>query len=228
MKIIIQYIISISSLLIFSCESIDPIRDNPLDDEGDNYVAPVVVLLSDVAEGDTLYSSSIEFMWEGNELVTEYRYQYDTFTWSDWSGNTSAILEYLDEGEHALSIQSRYLTGDTSEIANLNFIVDAVQGPSLMFYPRRQLVNMNETVTFLIMAEEVTNLMAAEIQLEYDPSLLEIISVEQGSIFMNGQNSMFLYEINNTSGTIEINTTQLDGTNPAVSGTSDLALIEVM
>ena len=227
MKIFIHYIFIIMSLFLLSCEKIEPIRDNPLDDEGENYIAPNVVLLSNIAEGDTLYASSIEFIWEGNELVTEYRYQYDSFTWSDWTENTSAILDYLDEGNHTLSIQSRYVTGDSSEINSVSFVIDAVSGPALMFYPRRQLANVNETVTFQVMAEEVSNLMAAEIHLEYDPSLLEIISVEQGSIFMSGQNSMFLYDINHSTGAIEINTTQLDGNNPAVSGTGDLAEIEV-
>jgi hypothetical protein len=227
MKITIQYIIIITSVFIFSCESIDPIRDNPLDDEGDNYLAPTIVLLSDVSDGDTLYASSIEFQWEGNELVTEYRFQYDTFSWSDWSDNTAAILDYLDEGEHTLSIQSQYLTGDTSEVGSVSFVVDAVSGPALMFYPRRHLANINETVTFHIMAEEVSNLMAAQIHLEFEPSLLEIVSVEQGGLFIEGQNSIFLYEVNQSDGTIQINTTLLDAESPSVSGTGELAVVRV-
>ena len=56
-----------------------------------------------------------------------------------WSENAGATLNYLDEGEHQLSLQSRYLNGDTSEISSIIFIIDAVDGPSLMFFPESML-----------------------------------------------------------------------------------------
>ena len=211
---------------VLSCEDTTPTRDNPLDEEGGEYIAPIIGLL-DIVDGDILYSESIEFTWEGNELVTEYRYKYDSFDWTDWSESTSATLSYLDEGDHQLSVQSRYLNGDTSDVTSVSFIVDAVAGPALMFYPRRHFAQAGETVTFQIMAEEVTNLMMSEIHLEYDPAKLEIMSVSQGSFFQNGQNSIFLYEVNTEAGAIQINTTLLDGDAPSVSGTGDLAEIQV-
>ena len=224
MKYRLIYLLSL--LFVLSCEDTTPTRDNPLDEEGGDYIAPIIGLL-DLVDGDILYSESIEFTWEGNELVTEYRYKYDSFDWTDWSESTSATLSYLDEGDHQLSVQSRYLNGDTSDVASVSFIVDAVAGPALMFYPRRHFAQAGETVTFQIMAEEVTNLMMSEIHLEYDPAKLEIMSVSQGSFFQNGQNSIFLYEINTEAGAVQINTTLLDGDNPAVSGTGDLAEIQV-
>ena len=133
----------------------------------------------------------------------------------------------MDEGDHQLSVQSRYLNGDTSDVASVSFVVDAVGGPALMFYPRRHFAEQNETVTFQIMAEEVTNLMMSEIHLEYDPSMLEIMSISQGSFFQNGQNSIFLYEINTEAGAVQINTTLLDSDSPSVNGTGDLAEIQV-
>ena len=216
------------AILLFacSCEESVPIRDNPLDDEGGDYVTPTISLM-DIVDGDTLYSESIEFTWEGNELVAEFRYKLDSFDWTDWSENSSAIISYLDEGDHQLFVQSRYLNGDTSNVASVSFVVDAVVGPALMFYPRRYFVQSSETVTFKIMAEEVTNLMMSEIHLEYDPSMLEIMSISQGSFFQNGQNSIFLYEINTETGAVQINTTLLDGDTPSVNGTGDLAEIQV-
>ena len=216
----------LSLLFVLSCEDTTPIRDNPLDDEGSDYIAPIVGLL-DIVDGDILYSEAVEFTWEGNELVTEYRYKYDSFDWTEWSESTSATLSYLDEGGHQLSVQSRYLNGDTSDVASVSFVVDAVAGPALMFYPRRHFAEQGETVTFQILAEEVTDLMMTEIHLEYDPAMLEIMSVSQGSFFQNGQNSIFLYEINATAGAVQINTTLLDGDAPSVSGTGDLAEIQI-
>ena len=213
-------------LFALSCEDTTPIRDNPLDDEGGDYTPPTISLL-DIVDGDTLYSESVEFIWEGNELVTDFRYKFDSFDWTDWNESTSATLSYLDEGGHQLSVQSRYLNGDTSDVASVSFVVDAVAGPALMFYPRRHFANQNETVTFQIMAEEVINLMMSEVHLEYDTSMLEIISISQGSFFQNGQNSIFLYDINTEAGTVQINTTLLDGNSPYVSGTGDLAELQV-
>ena len=224
MKYRLIYLLSL--LFVLSCEDTTPTRDNPLDEEGGDYIAPLIGLL-DIVDGDILYSESIEFTWEGNELVTEYRYKYDSFDWTDWSESTSATLSYLDEGDHQLAVQSRYLNGDTSDVASVSFIVDAVAGPALMFYPRRHFAQAGETVTFQIMAEEVTNLMMSEIHLEYDSSMLEIMSISQGSFFQNGQNSIFLYEINAEAGAVQINTTLLDGDAPSVSGTGDLAEIQL-
>ena len=224
MKYRLIYLLSL--LFVLSCEDTTPTRDNPLDEEGGDYIAPIIGLL-DIVDGDILYSESIEFTWEGNELVTEYRYKYDSFDWTEWSESTSATLSYLDEGDHQLAVQSRYLNGDTSYIASVSFVVDAVAGPALMFYPRRHFAQAGETVTFQILAEEVTDLMMSEIHLEYDPAMLEIMSVSQGSFFQNGQNSIFLYEVNTEVGAVQINTTLLDGDNPAVSGTGDLAEIQV-
>ena len=177
-------------LLFLSCEDTVPIRDNPLDEDGGEYIPPTISLM-DISDGDTLYSESIEFIWEGNELVAEFRYKLDSFSWTDWNESSSATLSYLDEGNHQLSVQSRYLNGDTSDVVSVSFVVDAVAGPSLMFYPRRHFAQAGETVTFQVMAEEVTNLMMSEIHLEYDPSVLEIMSISQGNFFQNGQNSIF-------------------------------------
>ena len=171
----------------FNCEDTVPVRDNPLDDEGTDYVTPTISLM-DINDGDTLYSESYEFTWEGNELVADFRYKLDSFEWSDWNESPSATISYLDEGDHQLSVQSRYPNGDTSDVASVSFVVNAVDGPALMFYPRRHFADQNEAVTFQIIAEEVTNLMMSEINLEYDPSMLEIISINQGSFFQNGQN----------------------------------------
>ena len=224
MRIKTLYLITL--LFVFNCEDTAPIRDNPLDDEGGDYVAPTISLI-DIVDGDTLYSESIEFFWEGNELVVEFRYKLDSFSWTDWNESSSATLSYLDEGDHQFSVQSRYLNGDTSNVASVSFVVDAVAGPSLMFYPRRHFAQAGETVTFQIIAEEVTNLMMSEIHLEYDPSMLELMSISQGSFFQNGQNSIFLFETNTEAGAVQINTTLLDGDTPSVSGTGDLAEIQV-
>ena len=53
-------------LIAFSCEDTNPIRDNPLDDESGVYTGPTINLLTDIANGDTLYSESFTISFVGN------------------------------------------------------------------------------------------------------------------------------------------------------------------
>ena len=48
-------------LLFLSCEDTVPVRDNPLDEDGGEYIPPTISLM-DISDGDTLYSESIEFV----------------------------------------------------------------------------------------------------------------------------------------------------------------------
>ena len=108
-------------ILVLSCEDVAPTQDNPLDPGNEDYVEPTITFVGDISNGDTIYSESITLGWDGNELVTEYRYKLDEFPWADWSSENFATLDYLDEGQHNISIQSRYLSGDTSAVINLEF-----------------------------------------------------------------------------------------------------------
>lgn len=212
-------------LLVWSCEKIEPVLDNPLDPDNPDYEPPLVTIISGPSEGEVIGEPQATFEWEGNELVTFYRVRFDSNDWSDWSVETSKTFDYLDEGDHSVSIQSSYSSGDTSSVSSLSFVVDAVTGPALMFYPRRHLASVGETVTFQILAEEVENLTAAEFTVSFDPAHLEIVSITQGSMFTGNGESIFHTE--NGVGTLSILAAILGGESPSVDGTGDLALLEV-
>ena len=72
----------LSLLIVLSCEDTTPIRDNPLDDESGDYVSPTITLLVEISDGDTLFSETLTVGWEGNELVSEFRYKLDVFDWT--------------------------------------------------------------------------------------------------------------------------------------------------
>ena len=218
------FYIALSAILFWTCgEEFQP--DNPLDPETPDYESPTVIFVASISDGDTLETETVTFGWTGNELVTAYRYKLDSDVWSAWSADTTATFDYLDEGDHNVSIQSSYLSGDTSSVASVSFVVDAVTGPALMFYPRRHLASVGETVTFQILAEEVEDLTAAEFTISFDTTDLEIISITQGSMFSGSGESIFHAE--NGSGTLSILTAILGGENPSVSGTGDLVTVEL-
>ena len=213
-------------MIFFSCEDVQVEKDNPLDPDGGEYESPIINL-SALSEGDTIFSESINLVLDGNDLVSEYRYKLDQFDWSDWSIDSLIALEYLDEGEHSLSFQSRYSTGDTSQVSNVTFFVDAVSGPSLMFFPRKHIIENGSEATFLLKVEEITSFMAGEIHLSYDPSKIEIVSIMPGSIIEQYDESIFHFDVDDNNGKIDLLMTLLDSNLPSFSGTIDIAKLVV-
>ena len=217
-------------VVFLSCDEVAVIQNNPYDPSNPNYTAPQVNLIAGPTEGSLINTHVVTFQWEGNELVSEYRYnidhRHDSLSWSDWSEQTSVSINYLDEGDHTFSVQSRYDSGDTSEAATVNYLVDAVKGPALIFYPRKQIVSLGGTTSFQIIAEEVEDLTAAEFTITFEPDRLSVISVTQGSFFKEQGESIFLHEYTNDNGLLTISTLFLGGDIPGINGTGVLAVID--
>ena len=221
------FLILFSLLLSFSCEDKEVIQDNPLDDDNPDYVPPSISFVSGPTEGETIADSDITFSWEGNDLVTEYRTKLDSGIWNNWSDVTTFIWQYLDEGVHQLSLQGRYDSGDTSDVVSVSFIVNAVQGPALIFYPRAITSSVGSNVTFQVMAEEVTNLTAAQFNISFDSSKLEVLSINQGAMLQISGESIFDVDIDNSNGLVSIITAALGGNQPSVDGNGTLLKLEL-
>ena len=221
------FILLLGIIVFWSCEDIVVDQENPLDPGNPDYESPIVNIISGPGEGEVIDEPQVTFAWEGNELVDFYRYRFNANDWTDWSVETSKTFDYLDEGNHSFSVQSQYLSGDTSQVENISFMVDAVTGPALMFFPRRQEATVGETVMFQILAEEVTNLTAAEFSINYDPAHVEITSITQGAIFAASEESIFLTQYDNSAGTLSVITAILGGDEPSVSGTGVLIEIQI-
>jgi len=137
------------------------------------------------------------------------------------------VWQYLDEGAYQIALQGRYGSGDTSDVVSISFIVDAVHGPALIFYPRAITTTVSSSVTFYIMAEEVTDLTAAQFNFNFDPSKLEILAVTQGSMLQISGESIFNVDYDNTAGSVSIITAALGGSQPSVDGTGVLLELEL-
>lgn len=221
-------IIFLSAIIWFACEPGEEfLPANPLDPENENYIYPQITFTSAPNEGSTLSTSTIMFVWDGNEADMSYRYAFDG-NWSSWENEKKSItIDDIDEGLHSIAAQSSYSTGDTSNVISVNFNVNAVLGPSLLFYPRKHVAFFGETVTFQILAEEVIGLSGAEFKVDYDPSMFQIESVTQGALFQSGTQSIFHVDYNNDQGSFSVLTAILDATTPSVDGTGVLAEVVV-
>lgn len=216
------------AIIWFACEPGEEfLPANPLDPANENYISPQVTFTSAPNEGATLSTSTIMFVWDGNEPGMSYRYAFDG-NWSSWENEKKSItIDDIDEGLHSIAAQSSYSTGDTSNVISVNFNVNAVLGPSLLFYPRKHVAFFGETVTFQILAEEVIDLSGAEFKIDYDPSMFQIESVTQGALFQSGTQSIFHVEHNASQGSFSVLTAILDATTPSVDGTGVLAEVVV-
>ena len=185
-------------LLLFACEPGEEFTpENPLDPENPDYIPPEVTILSPT-EGDVIEASSVTFSWMGNETDMLYRYSVDS-VWSDWDLSETITIDYIDEGFHGFAVQSSYITGDTSTIESISFTVDAVEGPALMFYPRRQVTSQGSSVQFQVLAEEVYNVAGAEFTILFDPTELQINSAAAGSAFGDNGEVIFIADIDTSS-----------------------------
>jgi len=213
--------------LFTGCETDEFVANNPLDPVNLNYNPPEVNILSGPSEGQIIEATTASFSWEGNQDSMLFRYEFDAEEWTEWTEDKSATLDYLDEGSHLFSLQSKYANEDTSEIATVNFSVNAVEGPALMFNPRRHVASVGEKVTFQIMAEEVESLTGVELNIGFDASKVNIESVSAGEMFQGDKEAIFHSEVDNDAGDVYLLSAILDGDSPSITGTTSIAVIVV-
>ena len=137
----------LSLLLVYNCEEQVLSFDNLLDPENPEYTPPQITVTSGPSNNDIVKNSEVSFTWEGNQGGMLYQYKFGSYT-SPWAEEKEATLDYLDEGAHNFTVQSKYTTGDTSEVVSVDFEVDAVEGPALLFYPRRHITTVGNVLTF--------------------------------------------------------------------------------
>ena len=218
----IQYIIVL--FLILSCGD-EFVPDNPIDPDNPSYIPPIVSIVNGITIGETVTSENLSIEYSGNESSMLFRTRLDTSNWTGWSNNLFVTLDYMDEGDHEFWLQGKYTTGDTSETISVPFTVDAVGGPSLMFFPRRITATQGETVTFSIMAEEVYDLAGLETVLEFDPAKVTLMSVSSAGLFDETGDPIFFYEHNESQGRLTVTAAVWGNESPAFTGTHPIAIL---
>ena len=203
------------------------VPDNPIDPNNPNYLPPIITVISGPVEGETISNSSATFVFEGNESSMLYRTRIDEYDWSGWQNSTAKTFDYLDEGVHRFQLQGKYTTGDTTATIEINFDVDAVLGPALIFYPRRHTTTQGNTVTFQVIAEEVYDLTGMEMVINYNPAHIGVEAVRQGSLFNGFGDAVFFSDDHPGAGRLTITCGIWGGELPSFTGTSAIAEIDV-
>ena len=171
-------------LILTSCD--EELGDNPLDPESENYQEPTTTILSGPSNNSLVLIDTVTFTYSGNEFVTEYSHRLmfessDSFweidtTWSDWTTDTIATYNRLDEGEHVFYVKGRYPSNDVLDLEvdedptpeESAFRVNAVSPSSIRVFPQATNTVRSSEFSIDIYAEELENITEIEVQLEYD------------------------------------------------------------
>ncbi len=210
--------------LIAGCSSHEelPPPDNPFDPGNPEYVSPSVEITGGPIESEVVGNTAVTFQWQGNESATEFSYQFDESDWSNWIADTSILFDYLDEGAHSFKLKARSVNGEEQETFQaVDFSIDGVGGPSALIYPYKQSCNPGDTLMFQVMAEEVTDLFAVELEVTFNSDYLQLLDISNGSITSEwGGLPLFVHEVHENS--ISISQVAVEGTITSFSGSTSL------
>jgi len=206
----------------------EEIFQNPVDTASTIFILPRTSILAGPQNGQTITNDSITIRWQGNTDAVLFSYKVDTDAWSAWSSATSTVLDYLDEGSHTLIVKAQHRNKTTEETnpSSVTFIVDAVKGPSAMFYPRRIFVNAGAAFTYNVYAEEVNLLYGARMAIHYDPALVTIDTIQAGALMQgNGSSALLIPTIDNSTGIAFVDVATVGHKPKGVSGSGTLAIL---
>ena len=182
----LKSILSFFLLVFFACEEAE--FDNPLDSENNSdFVGNSLEWLD-----ESISENQASFMWSGTdgyESFTQSRYKhihlsapsgYGTTTrvvsgWTSWTENLFSVeMLNLDEGEHSLEVQSRYISTDSLsnmiEIDKTFEVDNLASSPFVRLYPMHQYVESGSTFTLSIVGDNLDSLRLFECEIDFGSS----------------------------------------------------------
>jgi len=169
---------------LFSCSPHEELAppDNPLDPDNPDYEPPTATITSGQVSGSIITTESVTFTWEGNSITKDFSYRFDNDEWSNWMTIQTRTFSYLDEIAHRFEVRARGENDEIQEIpTTCNFTTNAVEGASLILFPYRQECNVGDTLSVVVMLEEVTDILGAEFTLDYDPAGFQFNDSQTGA-----------------------------------------------
>lgn len=150
------------SLMPIACQFA---RNNPNDIASADYAG-----VSILRPGDSALVSidTLVVTWQGQGDIAGYNYRLDNGAWTSVGDATSLVLRNLEEGAHFLEIRVTNKKGRDST-AGVNFIVNALGGPSMLIAPQvTQCAKADTEVTISVNLEEVYQVLGVDAVLQFD------------------------------------------------------------
>jgi hypothetical protein len=154
--------LSIPILLLSACHFV---RSNPNDVAGTDYVGVSILRPGDNA---LITVDTVVVTWQGQGDIAVYNYRFDNGAWTSAGTQTSVVLRRLEEGTHFLEVRATNTKHKDSTTA-VNFIVNALAGPSICVAPQLTVCSAADTaVTVSINLEEVNQVLGVNAVLWFD------------------------------------------------------------
>ncbi len=226
MKRLLIFSLSVIFILSWRCEIItDPGFDNPIDSTASEHIPPQTTIIAGPEDNEVINNHTVTFKWSGNETATEYFYSLDTQACSDWTSDTTATFELLDEGEHLFTVVSKTPAGEIEDNPPLRqFQIDAVQGPALRFFPRKVIVQPNDVFSVEVYLEEVANLSGLFLELPKETGSLELNNWEvykgsQSLLAKDSESFLDVVDEDDINQMLKVSLGRISSSDPEVNGT---------
>lgn len=194
-------------------------------------ITPLTAIDTGPAENGIVTSSTVTFAFHGNADVDTFQYRIDAAAGDPWQSTrqTSLTFNYLDEGQHLFELRgvnrNNFYTERTFQ--NRTFVVDAVKGQSAMFYPLRKTVGNGQSFLYDIKAEEVDQLYAAKLTIDFNHAIVEVDSIQFGPFVRSSGGDALNFpsvnSIDNTFGSIIVNMVVVGGHPKGITGSGIIA-----
>jgi len=174
------YFISICLFILLSCDGELP--DNALDPNSGDFIDPETTIISGPSEGSILIINTVTFEFSGNEQVNAYSHKLvfgsqdaEAVAWSEWSSDSIAVFDKLDEGVHTFYVKGQYPTEDEDlSPASVSFTIDAVAGPSVRVFPQVMNITQNTIFSIDVYAEDIDDVAGIQLEIEYSSNMMSI------------------------------------------------------
>ena len=215
-------ILLVCLLLPFTACTVDDDITNP-----DNQVENLTPTIIGPQESEIVNADSIFFEWN-SAIEGVFSYKLDNLTWSQWTNENFITLHYLGEGNHSFSVKMKTASEDYGNPTTVNFFIDAIDGPVLLFNPKSIIVELESTFKVELVIDEIEGLKGCDLFLDFDHEILDFLSIEAGDFFSQNSGEPAFFDstfIENSETIIHISSAELGGENLGVAGTGILGIL---
>ena len=204
---------------------------NSNDPDSPNYPQPQATIISGPTNGSTITNTNnVSFAWTGVHTTSKYMYileNYET-SWNGPNSTTSVDYNSLNNGTYTFKVLEQEPLGNVQSTATaVTFTINYGVSSDVELVFSEDYVSASQNTDFYldVVVNNISNLMGANIVIQYNAYYLSVTEASRGSLFGTDSNNIFWYNADNTNGILEIETSVLEQTY-GIDGSGTLATIK--
>jgi len=170
---------------------------------------PFLELIEGPQESEVVSQDKVVFVWRGNGSGYSFKFRLlsldsDNFPtvyqdWTSYSTGTDVTFSNLDEGKFRFEIQGKSGNVEPPPLKR-EFTINAIKGPSLMFFKTKTDVSVGKLDSVGIWMEDVTGLAGFNIVIAFDKNKLNLVSSSSGAYVVQKRfQQLTVPDLNDTS-----------------------------